>query len=144
MKAASTDFVHLIYVRPALIMQQQQGSNGALEASRTSTASTASSLSSPARQPSPHIMTHEINNYMSDDNPDEVDINDTERNNAAAAVIALHKQDFLVSFLVDARGGSMKGCRYSGVKVSTIIDIGILLLFILNQWTDMADPAPVY
>ena len=37
----------------------------------------------------------------------------------AAAVIALTKQDFLVSFLVDARGGSMKGCRFSGVKVST-------------------------
>ena len=36
----------------------------------------------------------------------------------AAAVIALAKQDFLVSFLVDARGGSMIGCRFSGVKVS--------------------------
>lgn len=28
------------------------------------------------------------------------------------------KHDFMVSFLVDARGGSMYGCRYSGVKVS--------------------------
>ena len=27
------------------------------------------------------------------------------------------KQDFMVSFLVDARGGSMVGCRHSGVKV---------------------------
>jgi hypothetical protein len=27
------------------------------------------------------------------------------------------KHDFMVSFLVDARGGSMTGCRYSGVKV---------------------------
>ena len=35
----------------------------------------------------------------------------------AAAVMALTRQDFLVSFLVDARGGSMKGCRFSGVKV---------------------------
>ncbi len=28
------------------------------------------------------------------------------------------KMDFMVSFLVDARGGSMVGCRHSGVKVS--------------------------
>ncbi len=27
------------------------------------------------------------------------------------------KQDFMVSFLVDARGGSMIGCRHSGTKV---------------------------
>ena len=32
------------------------------------------------------------------------------------------KHDFMVSFLVDARGGSMLGCRHSGVKVS--IDLG--------------------
>mgnify|MGYP001382427622 CR=1 FL=1 len=38
----------------------------------------------------------------------------------AADPIALTKQDFLVSFLVDARGGSMKGCRFSGVKVRLI------------------------
>ena len=38
----------------------------------------------------------------------------------AADPIALTKQDFLVSFLVDARGGSMKGCRFSGVKVRII------------------------
>ena len=35
--------------------------------------------------------------------------------------LTLTKQDFLVSFMVDARGGSMKGCRYSGVKVSYAI-----------------------
>ena len=29
----------------------------------------------------------------------------------------LAKHDFLVSFLVDARGGSMYGCRNSGIKV---------------------------
>ncbi len=29
------------------------------------------------------------------------------------------KQDFMVSFLVDARGGSMIGCRHSGAKVRT-------------------------
>ena len=29
------------------------------------------------------------------------------------------KMDFMVSFLVDARGGSMVGCRHSGVKVSS-------------------------
>ena len=37
---------------------------------------------------------------------------------AANYALTLTKQDFLVSFMVDARGGSMKGCRYSGVKVS--------------------------
>ena len=37
---------------------------------------------------------------------------------AANFALTLTKQDFLVSFMVDARGGSMKGCRYSGVKVS--------------------------
>ena len=36
----------------------------------------------------------------------------------AIDALTLTKQDFLVSFMVDARGGSMKGCRYSGVKVS--------------------------
>ena len=30
---------------------------------------------------------------------------------------ALAKHDFMVSFMVDARGGSMLGCRYNGVKV---------------------------
>lgn len=35
---------------------------------------------------------------------------------AAIDALTLTKQDFLVSFMVDARGGSMKGCRYSGVK----------------------------
>ena len=37
---------------------------------------------------------------------------------AAEEAAALRREDFLVSFLVDARGGSLKGCRYSGVKVS--------------------------
>ena len=37
---------------------------------------------------------------------------------AADEAAVLTKHDFLVSFLVDARGGSLKGCRYSGVKVS--------------------------
>ena len=48
-----------------------------------------------------------------------------------AATIALTKQDFLVSFLVDARGGSMKGCRFSGVKV------GIVIFFLLLQYFTM-------
>ena len=149
------------------------GSNGALEASRTSTASSMSSMAaSPAHIASashpvashPHIKTtssERMNNYMSDDNPDEpLFVNDPTINNTNqgsgglggrnglleprcvgggsgqgggqggvegghnggqsgddAATIALTKQDFLVSFLVDARGGSMKGCRFSGVKV---------------------------
>ena len=39
----------------------------------------------------------------------------------------LAKHDFLVSFLVDARGGSMYGCRNSGVKVilAFLIFIGL-------------------
>ena len=97
------------------------GSNGALEASRTS-----SSLSSPAsavHQPHITMAGHEMNNDMSDDNPDDLIPmtgtmhDDADNNGHPASVIALQKQDFLVSFLVDARGGSMKGCRYSGVKV---------------------------
>ena len=38
----------------------------------------------------------------------------------------LAKHDFLVSFLVDARGGSMYGCRHSGIKVNRI-QLGIEL-----------------
>ena len=33
---------------------------------------------------------------------------------------AMAKHDFMVSFMVDARGGSMLGCRYNGVKVNLI------------------------
>ena len=36
------------------------------------------------------------------------------------------KQEFMVSFLVDARGGAMTGCRYSGVKVCKFCLGGIL------------------
>ena len=171
------------------------GSNGALEASRTSTASSMSSMAaSPAHIASashpvashPHIKTtssERMNNYMSeDDNPDEpLFVNDPTINNTNqgsdgglggghrtgsrtgngllepssvgdgsgqggvgdrgghnggqsgddAATIALTKQDFLVSFLVDARGGSMKGCRFSGVKV------GIVIFFLLLQYFTM-------
>ena len=35
----------------------------------------------------------------------------------------LAKHDFLVSFLVDARGGSMYGCRNSGIKVLSIFSL---------------------
>lgn len=62
-----------------------------------------------------------MNHYMSDnDNPEQI-INEEETNNISDhdhQVAHLSKQDFLVSFLVDARGGAMKGCRFSGVKVS--------------------------
>ena len=30
------------------------------------------------------------------------------------------KAEFMISFLVDARGGSMHGCRFSGVRVSVV------------------------
>jgi hypothetical protein len=115
------------------------GSNGALG----TTSRTSSSMSSPAHHQ--HISE---TNYMSDDNlPDELpnaasdlifgdeavggrrtatpEVGGGGQNggqNAEAAVLAqLTKQDFLVSFLVDARGGSMKGCRHSGVKVNITI-----------------------
>ena len=160
------------------------GSNGALEASRTSTSSMSSMAASPAHTAShpasshPHIKatsSERMNNYMSDDNPDEpLFVNDPTINNTNqgsgglggrnglldpssvgggsgqgggggggdgghnggqsgddAATIALTKQDFLVSFLVDARGGSMKGCRFSGVKV------GIVIFFLLLQYFTM-------
>ena len=114
------------------------GSNGALEASRTS-----SSLSSPFES-SRGIM---ANNYMSEEaeedesgsNPELLDehhdpgqngagqngkaklrslVMPSNNDAAAEEAAALRREDFLVSFLVDARGGSLKGCRYSGVKVS--------------------------
>ena len=116
------------------------GSNGALEASRTS-----SSLSSPFES-SRGIM---ANNYMSEEaeedesgsNPELLDsshhqddpgqnggqngkaklrslVMPSNNETAAEEAAALRREDFLVSFLVDARGGSLKGCRYSGVKVS--------------------------
>ena len=132
------------------------GSNGALEASRTS-----SSLSSPFE--SRGIM---ANNYMSEEaeedesgsNPELLDEHHDpgqngagqngkaklrslvmpSNNEAAAAeeAAALRREDFLVSFLVDARGGSLKGCRYSGVKVSesylclTLLDFNCKLLYL--------------
>ena len=43
----------------------------------------------------------------------------------------LAKHDFLVSFLVDARGGSMYGCRNSGIKVRYYNDTK-LLLYVVN------------
>ena len=132
------------------------GSNGALEASRTS-----SSLSSPFE--SRGIM---ANNYMSEEaeedesgsNPELLDEHHDpgqngagqngkaklrslvmpSNNEAAAAeeAAALRREDFLVSFLVDARGGSLKGCRYSVVKVSesylclTLLDFNCKLLYL--------------
>lgn len=114
------------------------GSNGAChhEASRTS-----SSLSSPGFETGMHRVGHNeimANNYMSEGEleQDEILLEPGENgqgseqqklsprlpsNNeetAADEAAALTKHDFLVSFLVDARGGSLKGCRYSGVKVS--------------------------
>ena len=133
------------------------GSNGALEASRTS-----SSLSSPFES-SRGIM---ANNYMSEEaeedesgsNPELLDEHHDPGQNgagqngkaklrslvmpsnnevaAAEEAAALRREDFLVSFLVDARGGSLKGCRYSGVKVSesylclTLLDFNCKLLYL--------------
>ena len=47
---------------------------------------------------------------------------------AAEEAAALRREDFLVSFLVDARGGSLKGCRYSGVKVSETFFVYYVLI----------------
>lgn len=74
-------------------------------------------MSSPA-----HHINATMNHYMSDDNPDNeqiIQMNENEANDHSSEhAVHLSKQDFLVSFLVDARGGAMKGCRFSGVKVS--------------------------
>ena len=45
----------------------------------------------------------------------------------------LAKHDFLVSFLVDARGGSMYGCRNSGIKVilAFLIFKGLYIIFVI-------------
>ncbi|XP_043269059.1 ankyrin-2-like isoform X2 [Venturia canescens] len=37
--------------------------------------------------------------------------------NDSASLARLHFRSFLVSFLVDARGGAMKGCRHSGIRI---------------------------
>ncbi|XP_044593041.1 ankyrin-2-like isoform X2 [Cotesia glomerata] len=48
------------------------------------------------------------NNYCPPENFDSTD---------AINVGRLHFRSFLVSFLVDARGGTMKGCRHSGIRI---------------------------
>ena len=49
-------------------------------------------------------------------------INNNNNNNGglesdAAVTLPVARHDFLVSFLVDARGGALNGCRHTGVKV---------------------------
>merc|ERR1719420_2787509 len=45
--------------------------------------------------------------------PDNVDL----PNRSGVAIGKLGWRSFLVSFMVDARGGAMRGCRHSGVRV---------------------------
>ena len=52
-----------------------------------------------------------------------------ENTTAIEALTSLTKQDFLFSFMVDARGRSIKGCHYSGGEVSFAV------LFIINTKT---------
>ena len=119
---------------------EAMGSNGA--ASNTEASRTSSSLSSPGFEAMHHRGHNEImaNNYMSEGDELEIELpgengqGGTEQQKlrpnedgvADEAAAMLTKHDFLVSFLVDARGGSLKGCRYSGVKVS-ILQFRILL-----------------
>ncbi|XP_063910772.1 titin-like isoform X7 [Zophobas morio] len=50
--------------------------------------------------------------YIKKYTPDNVDID-----KHPISIGKLHWKNFLVSFLVDARGGAMRGCRHSGVRV---------------------------
>ncbi|XP_015834172.2 titin isoform X6 [Tribolium castaneum] len=50
--------------------------------------------------------------YIKKYTPDNIDIDKHPIN-----IGKLHWKNFLVSFLVDARGGAMRGCRHSGVRV---------------------------
>ncbi|XP_065348833.1 ankyrin-2 isoform X5 [Cloeon dipterum] len=56
-----------------------------------------------------HKETYQAVNYT----PDNVDI----ASKHPVSVGKLHWKTFLVSFMVDARGGAMRGCRHSGVRV---------------------------
>jgi len=47
-----------------------------------------------------------------------LDNSTSNNNNSNNNNVARH--DFLVSFLVDARGGALNGCRHTGVKVQSI------------------------
>ncbi|KAF7272191.1 hypothetical protein GWI33_015004, partial [Rhynchophorus ferrugineus] len=61
---------------------------------------------------SPEHVTRNYVEYIKKYTPDNVDINRHPIN-----IGKLHWKNFLVSFLVDARGGAMRGCRHSGVRV---------------------------
>ncbi|XP_057661855.1 ankyrin-2-like isoform X33 [Diorhabda carinulata] len=61
---------------------------------------------------SPEHITQNYVEYLKKYAPDNVDINKLPIN-----IGKLHWKNFLVSFLVDARGGAMRGCRHSGVRV---------------------------
>ena len=56
------------------------------------------------------------------------------------------KHDFMVSFLVDARGGSMVGCRHSGVKASFSSFITRISVDISHSWqtvTNFSSPPSI-
>ena len=59
---------------------------------------------------------------------DDDDLGDVTEESDQSQESPLAKHDFLVSFLVDARGGSMTGCRLSGIRVSLIFLTCQLLL----------------
>ncbi|XP_049819923.1 ankyrin-2-like isoform X3 [Aethina tumida] len=61
---------------------------------------------------SPEHVTQNYVEYIKKYQPDNVDIGRHPIN-----IGKLHWKNFLVSFLVDARGGAMRGCRHSGVRV---------------------------
>jgi hypothetical protein len=43
--------------------------------------------------------------------------NNNNNNGGLEPTTQVARHDFLVSFLVDARGGALNGCRHTGVKV---------------------------
>ncbi|GJQ83739.1 hypothetical protein Trydic_g20615, partial [Trypoxylus dichotomus] len=61
---------------------------------------------------SPQYITENYVEYTKKYSPDNVDLARHPIN-----IGKLHWKNFLVSFLVDARGGAMRGCRHSGVRV---------------------------
>ena len=57
------------------------------------------------------------NNHLS------VVVGNVTESDASATQVARHV--FLVSFLVDARGGALNGCRHTGVKVGLTIELSL-------------------
>ena len=61
--------------------------------------------------------------------------NNNNNNGGLEPATQVARHDFLVSFLVDARGGALNGCRHTGVKVrsKTSITFGDIYVMVCSD-----------